>query len=251
MLFIQFLLDIIKDLLPSRDLPNHIWVSRILVLFTTGIIVAVLAFYGLRGTELGSRYGLKPIAIVPILSHVQFSSGMKEIWETLTELREEDDNVRGTFLVGYVNPQTGNFVNEKQDLRNAESLIWVWSIPSTRFTSITVLEEAFNLGLSKSRNIVINAQTCYSYPIAGEFRDFLERGINNFQSTHISVCPIFLRKNKVLIANTVMFYKLGKNLDKVLERTATNIYQDRLNRATFKISSYFVNFNNLYQFYYE
>lgn len=250
MLFIQFVLDIIKDLLPSRDLPNHIWLSRILVLFSTGILIGVLVFFAIRGTELGNKYGLKPVAVVPVLSHVAFSNSTKEIWETLTELREEDERVRATFVVGYINPATGNFVDNKNDLRSAEALIWIWSIPSTRFASINVLEEAFNLGLTKARSIILNASKCYSYPIEGEFKDFLERGINNFQSTHISVCPIFLRKNRTLIANTVMFYKLDKSPEAV-ERTAIYVYQDRLNRATFKISNYFVNFNTLYQFYYE
>lgn len=237
-------LEILTNLLPNPTLRTKEWIARLVALAVIAITIGVIAITLLRGTELGERIGFNPISSpLPQLSHAQFTSSVQQMWQEITGLREKNADIRATFVIVLTDKKTGNIVTSVEQERT-DVLIWVWSIPVDKFSSLDIFTQAFNDLKPKLEPRLKEVGRCLSGGIEKPVHDFLKRGVNDFQSTHFSICPIFTRRDYRLVAATVAFYINPDNGELFY-------YEDQLQRSTSFIASKFDNFATPHRFIYN
>lgn len=244
--FIDQFFNILRDLLPSRDMAIGRWVAQLMMVVFVIVGIGSTAALGLRGTGLGEKWGLNPITKpLPLLTHTEMAATTRQIYEQLSQLRENNPDVRTTFLLTLYDPKTGTLVKApKFDPKEARVLLWVWSVPVDKFSSLTIIENIFNNLKEEFIPRFSGQSQCISGEIKPLILEQMRRGINDFQSSHFSICPVYTVINRHLIAATVAFYKQPTNFQ-------LYYFEDRLARATDAISPFFYDWSTKYETYFN
>lgn len=202
------------------------------------MLMGAVIFLGIKGTPLGDKLGLNPIVQLPSLTHAEVVQNFQQSYEEISQLRESDPNVRATFLVVLIDNSTNNIVQEK-NVKDTRLAFWAWSLPVDKFSYLNVFIKAFN-SIKGEFQEKLSDDSCISGAIQKPVLEQLKRGVYDFQSTHFSLCPIFTRQNKRLVAAAIALYKQPDQLQ-------IYFYEDKLQRASSAISTLFYSFTQKYQ----
>jgi hypothetical protein len=258
----QAILDFIKGFTPDSKLPTGEYLARVASLSAVLLIIATAVYFAVSGTVLGARWGLvRTVTDITNLSHVEFNKDQRVSWQGLTQLRENDDTIKGAFIAVLYNTDTGNILT-KDEHKKSQSMLWVVSIPGNKFNSIDIIETAINKIKPTYQEKFNEKRECFSSRLNGEPLQILRRGIENLKSTPFAVCPIFTKKGDFLIAASFLLIELPPDpLAADRETKPSEIidyegftlwgYQDRLRRATALIDDNFRRFDVPHIFYYK
>lgn len=242
---IQTIIETIKDLLPNKDLPTNAWIARTLVLFSILGISGYGIFQLLINTTLGEKYNVRLNSKLPQLTHMELLITRRQVWQQLSELRRQDDDVRAIFLMVLIDKKSRNIV--QQDNVNpglTDVVIWDFEIPVRRFSSLEIIEDVANNLQDDVEPKVRETKRCLTLPITGDTLKTLKRAIPDFLSTHVVVCPIYTFYNPRLIGATMMFFRIRPPLE-------AWHYEEKLRLSTIQISGFFRDFTVHYEMIYE
>lgn len=259
----QAILDFIKSFIPDPELPTGEYLTRLVSLAAITAVIGTLIYFAVSGTVLGARWGLtKTVSDVPNLSHLEFNKDQRESWQALTQLRENDPNVKGAFIAVLYDIKTGNIIT-KDERKESQAMIWVYSIPGNTFNSIDIIESAISKVKPTYQERFNAKPECYASKLTGEPYQVLRRGIENLQSTHFATCPIYAKKGGYLIAASFLLLTIppdplqtpkspasSEDIISYEELSLWN-YQDRLRRATALLDNNFRSFDRPYSFFYR
>lgn len=259
----QAILDFIKSFIPDPELPTGEYLTRLISLSAITAVIGTLIYFAVSGTVLGARWGLtKTVSDIPNLSHLEFNKDQRESWQALTQLRENDPNVKGAFVAILYNDKTGNILTE-DERKESLAMIWVYSIPGQKFNSIDIIETAISKVKPTYQERFNAKRECFASKLTGEPYQVLRRGIEDLQSTHFAVCPIFSKNKNFLIAASFLLLAIPpdplqsphnpaspEDIITYEELTLWG-YQDRLRRTTALIDNNFRSFDRPYSFYYR
>lgn len=238
-------MKLVQNLLPDRNSNTISWVIRMFVLFWILLTLMGSVYYLLVSTTLGAKYGVTPIASpeLPKLSHLELALSSRQTWVQLTQLREDNDAIKGAFLVMLYDRKSGNFII-KPNFDNSDILIWEWSIPDERYTTLEIVEESMNTAKPKYIEGLKNKNTCITSTLGDNSLAILKRGIPDLKITHASICPIYTRSKGLLIGAVVVYFKP----DSV---NTTQFIEDKTRRTTNLIATHFKDFTTRYEFIYD
>lgn len=234
------LLEIIQDLIPNKDLPNSVWISRYLILAASGLLLFFFILNGLQNTQLGSRYGLVALERESKLTHVTFTLLVRNARENLRNFLKEHPSAKTIFIITKYNPKNGFFT--LNPVRTDKKIIWEFAAPGNLDLSVTNLEFYFKGGLPELSNL--ESSSCKVAPLSKNVIDTLQKTVRMRQVDSQLVCPIESSDiENATIAYTVVFFNQA-------ELSAKNISEEELvsdiwsiNR---KISELYTYFNTEY-----
>lgn len=252
-------LEILKDLLPRPDLPNPVWITRLLSVSCVSLLFVIVINFILQGTPLGDRLGVsKPRSILPTLSQTELIYSIRETFNEFSKFRNSDPaEIQSSFLTFIVRKKDGNLVSDSTvSDKRVYPLIWVWNVPSTnQSVSLRLIEDSFASSIEKYREIFAEnkkgeARYCLFNPINAESLILLKRAINGFSSNYVVSCALY-DKNDIPIGATIAYIKLKPNLP--LEKYREYLYplMDRLRITTDTIEPKFNDMTVNYQFLYN
>ena len=198
------LVEIIRDLIPHKDLPNNIYISRLFVicaLLYTNLFLILTLF---RGTEIANRYGLNPIVEQPALTYYSFTRLTRVASGNLQEIVYSNENISSAFLVKYYDPETEEFQLEPKE--GDEPLIWVSEHRGNYRLKLANLEKTIftpKFSLVKFDNTDCNS-TILPLDVVEQINTILN--LESATVNSILTCPVFIPKNSVPVAQTVVFF---------------------------------------------
>lgn len=251
-------LEVLRDLLPRPDLPNPIWITRLLVVSCVTLLFVIVFNFLLQGTPLGERLGVnKPRSILPTLSQTELIFSMREVFGEFSKFRDTDsERIQSSFLTFIVRKKDGNLVSETTvSDKRVYPLIWIWNIPSSnRSISLRLIEDIFARSLDRYRELFSEqkkneARYCLFNPITADALPILRRAIPGFNSNYAAFCAVY-SKADIPIGATVTYIKLEPNLTPEEYREYLYPIMDKLRILTDTIEPKFndmsINYNFMY-----
>lgn len=210
---VDFLTEIIKSLLPEKNSTNGVWISRILILIFASYGALIFLYFGLQDTSLGQKLGISILTPkTAVLRHIDFIDYTRRLWQQLAAVRNANDSIKGAFIVGLYNEETGNFIRDKEEYGKVRVKFITHSLLLSRYDALEVVEDGLDMVVKRSFGEMVKKQDCIGGTISPNLLNFFKKGIEDFQSTHASACPIQVyRKNEFFIPAILMFFYLPKN----------------------------------------
>ena len=197
----KFIVEILSDLIPHKDLPNSVWLSRFIVLFLSLLIIVYGAFLVVDNTEVAKNYGLRKIERRVTLTHVGFTLLVRNTRVKLRELSSRIKAVKTIFVVTSYDPNTGLFTLN-YDSKN-KYIIWEFAAPQNLNLSVTNLE--FYLRDTSSELGKFKRSACVVEALSPEAVDLLRSArLNNADSW--AICPVLQDSGKAPMAYTIAFF---------------------------------------------
>lgn len=241
----QFITDMLKDLLPSREQSNATWVSRLFVLFLLGSIGVSFFWNAILTTTLGERYGIKRLNDkLPFMTHMELLITRRQVWQQLSGLRINDDDIRAVFLLMMIDKKTRNIVLKDMNPSETDIVIWEFEIPVRRFSSLEVIEDILNNQQVSLEKKIRETEKCITIPLEGETLTILKRAMPDFLSTHAAICPMYTFYNPRMIGSTMIFFRIRPPLE-------AWHYEEKLRQTTIQVSSFYRDMTIHYEIIYE
>lgn len=231
--FIGQLIEALRDLLPSKEDSNKDWIIKNSFLLVAFLIIAGSALYALVSTSLGERYGIRLNEQLPRMTTMEQIMTRRQVWQSLSRLRVEDDNVRAVFMLVLIDKRTRDIVQtDNLDPSQTDILIDNFEIPVRRFSSIEIIEDILNQEQNNREPDIRKTGRCQTYQLGGEPQQILKRAIPDFISTHAALCPVYAFYKPRLVGATMIFFKPAPNLE-------AWHYEERLRTATQQVATFY------------
>lgn len=240
----QLISEVIQSLLPEKSSTNKVWITRVIILILAGYGAAVLTFFALHDTALGERLGLTNLTPkLSELSQVSIITYRQSVWQRLIAARNGNDSIKGAFAIGLYNQDTGNFIRSKEEYSKAQAIIYASSYNFSKYDAIEVLEEGINSVIQQQLEAMVKTNGCVSGKLPDALLGYFRRGIQNFDSTHASACPVYAGTDRRITSLIAFFYTPKDATD--------NLAIDfNLRQITYSLRDY-MNFNKPYLIYFQ
>lgn len=224
--------EILKDLIPNKDLPNSVWISRYVMLVLTGFLGVYIFFRTLQNTNLGERYGFTKLEKQSTLTHLGFTYLSRSIRLHLKELDFNHPELESIFVVTRYDPET-EFISIIPD-GDDQLLLWEWLTVSKTNVRINNFEQI----LIENNEFFNSNKQCAFKKISEKYLNQIKDNVNSSSADSWIVCPVFVRNN--LVANTMVIYDSTKVTNSEPKVLIADIRE--LNK---KISDLFAYFNRI------
>lgn len=244
--FLQQIIEIVRSLLPNSNDNNKTWVIKVLL---AGILVSwfgYATYFVMVTTTLGESYNIKLNTKIPSLTHMELVITRRQVWQQLSRLRIEDENIRAIFQLMLIDKKTRNVVlTDTLDSNRTDLVIWDFEFPVQRYSAaLEVVEDITNNLQTEVEAKIRKEKQCLTLPLGGKPLAALKRAIPGFAATHASLCPLYTFYNPRLIGGVLIFFKIQPPLEPWY-------YEEKLRLATNQISAYFRDFTIHYEIIYE
>ena len=197
----KFIVEILLDLIPHKDLPNSVWLSRFIVLFLSLLIIIYGTFLIVDETEIAKNYGFRKIEKTIALNQVGFTLLVRNIRVNLRELSSRITPIKTILVISSYNTSTGLFTLNHEP--KGRYIVWEFAAPQNLNLSVTNLE--FYLRDNNSQLGKFETNACTVETLSPETIKLLRSArLNNADSW--AICPIFEVKEKALMAYTIAFF---------------------------------------------
>lgn len=176
--------EIIKDLIPSKDLATPVWIARLLVLFGMGSVVAIAGYYGLRETALGERVGIRPIT-APVLSKYEFVQLQESIYDIFHQAHEEG-GVDGLYLFLGYDDNTGEFAY----LDSTNTVTLTVAFPAALLSSVERKDDIFQSNRPDYQKRMVSDRGCFTTKLSVVNQKRLRLLISGSRSDRMTLCPL-------------------------------------------------------------
>lgn len=177
---------ILKDLIPDKNLPTPIWLTRILVLFLIGNAFLLGGYFLLRDTAIGERYGFRPLIMAPQLSEREFVKIQQTTFANMARLKEDKPEIDAVFMFLGYNDRSGEF--SYLDATNTMTLTqWITPAPFSPET----IDELWQINRQQYQPLLINERsTCISNQIRELNQRRLSLTLRGNDSDRFVMCPL-------------------------------------------------------------
>lgn len=173
------IVEILRDVLPSRESPQHIWLSRMATL----VLIGACVFAIFRDTEAGYRMGLRPAESLTVIDFVE---SQKTIRDSMFWLNAENGAIDSSFLFLAFDRRNKSLTY----LKSADSLPLVsWVSPGLH--SSRTIDDIMSSRLGEyQRRFGGEHGECLVSPIPENDRRKLIHAIAGHDSDRIAICPV-------------------------------------------------------------
>lgn len=203
---IKSVIDIFKDLLPSKDLTTPVWAARLLVLLLSFTTVLYFLYFLLGDTELAQRNGLKKIVDTPSQSVIESTYRRRRIFSAMSRFNTKHINMYAVFIIVPFNSQIQSFDYNNSD-NNNRVLITNWFIKKPiDYYTFDLLETKLDWGVEEFKKNNKKLTSCMYQKINdSDIKAFGTIFGNTFNSTNYGLCPIEDSRNHQVAFNLVFY----------------------------------------------
>lgn len=230
--FIQYIFDALRDILPTREDDAKTYAIKLSILLTVVLILGGAALTVALNTTWGKRIGIERLRELPRMTTMEAIMTQRQVWQALSRLRIEDDNVRAVFMLLLIDKKTRDVVQtDDLDPTKTDVVISNFEIPVRRFSSIEIIEDILNQEQNSREPSIRKTARCQTYVLDGEPLQILKRAIPDFISTHVSLCPVYAFYQPRLVGATMIFFRPAPNLEPWH-------YEERLRNTTQQVATF-------------
>lgn len=205
---IKSIIDIFKDLLPSKELTTPVWAARLLVLLLSFTTVLYFLYFLLGDTELAQRNGLKKIVDTPSQSVIESTYRRRRIFSTMSRFNTKHVNMYAVFIIIPYNSKILAFDYKNSD-NNNRVLITNWFIKKPiDYYTFDLLETKLDWGVEEFKKNTKRLTGCiYKKIDSADIKAFSTIFGDTFNSTDYGLCPIE-DNNGNQVAFGLVFYNI-------------------------------------------
>lgn len=205
---LECLANILRDVIPDKNLPTPVWLARILVLFLIANSFILGGYFLLRDTAIGDRYGFRPLIVVPQLSERDFARIQKTIYGNMARLREDKPEAKAVFLIMGFDEQTGEFSYLD---RTGTMTIMKWLVATDRFYSPETIDDLWQVNREAYQQLLIDdRKSCITNEIRpvnqGRIRDLWR----DIEVDRFVMCPVVNPKKDRTFGTLVVLWQAPK-----------------------------------------
>lgn len=199
---LNLILEMLKDLVPHKDLPTGAWIGRIITITLIFFIFIYCGFRLIEDTEIAKKYGLIKVNRKSSLSHVGFT---RLIRKTRTELRKligAKPSVKTAIVITTFDPYSGHFTIKSAD--TDRYIIWEFAAPQNLFLSITNLE-IYLQGANKELSDFATNE-CVVKILSTNTQEILSKNTSLNDIDSWLKCPVIPKNSEEAMAYTILFF---------------------------------------------
>lgn len=205
----KILLEIIKDITPSNDLPNPVWLSRTFVLLLSAFGFVFFIFKVIEDTDLAKQYGLIKIERKTRLTHVGFTLLVRNIRSHLRRITGDITAVKVALVITSYEPGTGEFLLKPDD--SDRFLIWEFAAPNHLNLQVSNLEIYFR-GANEELSSFARDE-CTISPLSPEAIEILGEGALLSGIDYWLKCPVYPSKDSSTPMAHIVLFLNSKELE--------------------------------------
>ncbi|MGB6301091.1 MAG: hypothetical protein WBF90_33620 [Rivularia sp. (in: cyanobacteria)] len=198
----SLIVEIMRDMLPHKDLPTGAWISRIVSLTLILFAFFYSGYYLIENTEIAKNYGLVKLRKESTLTHVGFTKLVRTTRKDLRKLVGNKASVNVALIVTSYDPKSGLFTLTPN--KSDRYIIWEFAAPRNLFLSVNNLEIYFKGANSELKNFATNE--CVVNMLSANTLEVLEKTVNLNNIDSWLRCPIKSNTTYSTIAHTILFF---------------------------------------------